>query len=187
MAFASEYYIRLQGKQKGPYTYGELKRLYDRNLLAGETLYWREGMEQSMPVAELCETPQPRRWKRLRDQQFFIFVGVILIATAIVAFAPLCMTGWKEFSQHQFTPQSAYWKARGCVRNAAAGKKESVSFDPFAPQLVQLSPPVNAVVTLPCVMFPPKGAGVRARWEVALRFDPQHREWRPASLRELAP
>jgi len=54
LAFSEEYFIHVQGEQKGPYTFPQLKRLYEKNLIPEETLYWRDGMEQLEPVSDLC-------------------------------------------------------------------------------------------------------------------------------------
>ena len=47
------YYLHIQGEQRGPYTIPQIDHLLNSGLIAEETLYWREGLEQWQPVTSL--------------------------------------------------------------------------------------------------------------------------------------
>lgn len=185
MAYAEEYYILLQGKQKGPYTFGELKRLYDRGLLPNETPYWQEGLEHTLMVGDLCEIPVRQKRQQTRDTQMLVVVALLISSICLLYFAPLLIVGWREWNQHQYTAESAYWKARGIARVEVKKRKQAISFDRFDPARVTLSQDVNAAVALPGTMFSTKRDGVRVEWRVALRFFPNRKEWRLVALQEL--
>ena len=47
------FYLHIQGEQRGPYTIPQIDHLLNSGLIAEETLYWREGLDQWQPVTSL--------------------------------------------------------------------------------------------------------------------------------------
>ena len=110
------FYLHLDGAQRGPYTIRHIDHLLNSGLIAQETLYWREGLEQWQPVTELVvvrKTPNP--WKKLR----WVAVVLVGLAVPVAIFGPVVAEGWREANQHVFTENAAYWRARDVVRNQA--------------------------------------------------------------------
>ena len=116
MAFSEEYYVHLNGQQKGPYTLAQLMGLYAKGFIPEETLYWMDGFDQWQPVADLCG-PSLRVWrKKSNKKKISISIGLVLAAGLLAFFGPLVRDGWRETNQRRFTAEAAYWKARGFVR-----------------------------------------------------------------------
>lgn len=179
MGFSEEFYIRAHGEQKGPYTFPQLKRLYEKNLLAAETVYWQDGMEQWQPIAHLCESPkkEPRR-KLLRINRKFLTLLLMLVAALTVYFAPAIREAWKETTARGFTPQAAYWKARGFVRDELKKENATVDFDRFDPAAVELGNGTAAHVSLAGTVYRADGGRTRSGWRVGLQFNPASKKWR---------
>ena len=177
MAFSEEYFIHVQGEQKGPYTFPQLKRLYDNNLIPEETLYWRDGMEQLQPVSDLCGG---RRRERSRHLKQLRITGMVLVAglALVTAYcAPILKDGWREMNDRDQTQQGAYWRARGFVREEVKRQGASVAFDPYGAAAVDLSG-TEASVILPGKLFAnDQSAGTKMSWKVALQYDAARREW----------
>lgn len=171
--FTETYYVHIHGEQKGPYTFLELKRLYEQSFFPAETLYWQDGMDQWLPVSELCGPTLRERKKRSRSR-LLVLLGVVLVcALALALISPILIDGWKEASQHEFTDAAAYWKAREFVRGELKKQNATVSFEPG-----QVTMGANtAEVTLPCIVFPSGAGSRRAKWRATMRFDPAQRQW----------
>ena len=176
VAFNEEYFIHIQGEQKGPYTFPQLKRLYEKSLIPEETLYWQDGMEQLQPVSDLCGARRRsglRKFKHLRVLGA-VLVGVVAMVTAYCA--PVFKDGWREMNDHDQTPEAAYWRARGFVREEVKRQDGSVAFEPFATATVTLTG-TEATVILPGLMFGKDGAGEKKAWKVVMTYDGGKREW----------
>ncbi len=186
MAFPEEFYIHLDGEQKGPYTFLQLKQLYDRGFIPEESLYWRDGLEQWQPVSDICGPSLRLRVEKKQRKKMVSMIVVGAIAGAAAFFAPLIRVGWKETNEHEFTAESAYWKARGLVREEVKSKRANIHFDGFDPTFVTLQEKSGAAsVSLPCTFFPEAGGSRRARWQVAMRFESRASEWLPVESHEL--
>ena len=176
MAFSEEYFINVAGEQKGPYTFPQLKQLYEKELIPVETLYWQDGNEQWQPVSELCGE---RRLDRLRHFKQLRVTAVVMAATVILVLsycAPVLKDGWREMNDRDPTPEGAYWKARGFVREEVKRQDGSVAFEPFATATVTLTG-TEATVILPGLMFGKDGAGEKKAWKVVMTYDGGKREW----------
>lgn len=177
MAFSEEYFIHVQGEQKGPYTFPQLKRLYETNLIPEETLYWRDGMEQLEPVSDLCGA---RRGSRLRHFKQLRVTGIVLVAglTLVIAYcAPMLKDGWREMNDRDPARWGAYWRARGFVREEVKQQEESVAFEPYAAASIALTG-TEATVILPSMLFGKDGAGQKKTWKVIMRYDTARSDWR---------
>ncbi len=177
MAFSEEYFIHVLGEQKGPYTYPQLKRLYEKNFIPEETLYWKDGMEQWEAVSDLCGAGRRERQRRLRQLRITGVVVVAVVALATAYCAPVLKDGWREMNDRDWTQEGAYWKARGYVREEVRKQDGSVAFEPNERATVTLTG-TEATVILQGILFGNKGPGSRMTWKVVLEYDAQRREWR---------
>lgn len=178
------YYLHIHGEQRGPYTQPQVDHLLNSGLIAEETLFWREGLEQWQPVTSLVvRRVQPNRWTRP-----LIALGV---AVALLIFwqffGPITVIGWRETNQHDFTPRAAYWRARDAVRNGALAPGVLVDFHDIASAQVQMKAPDGAGVLLRGNVIGRDGTPRPSAWEVTMRFDPPTREWSSAGVRDAAP
>jgi hypothetical protein len=176
LAFPEEYFIRVEEEQKGPYTFPQLKRLYEKALIPAETLYWQDGMEEWLAVADLCGARSRKRLQRLKQLRV---AGIALVSAAALLTAwcgPVLKNGWKEMNDHDFTQEGAYWKARGFVREEVKQQEASVAFDPYQAASVALTG-TAATVILPGTLFARDGSGSKMTWKVALLYDASRKEW----------
>ncbi len=177
MAFSEEYLIHVDGEQKGPYTFPQLKRLYDKNLIPEETLYWQDGMEQWQPVSSLCGPTRRERWRRVRELRLAGIALVVMVALVTAYCAPVLKDGWREMNDRDATREGAYWKARGFVREQVKNQDGSVAFEPYPAASVALTGTIVAV-TLPGTLFGKDGTESKMTWKVAMEYDKEKREWR---------
>jgi len=176
LAFSEEYLITVQGEQKGPYTFPQLKRLYDKNLIPVETLYWQDGMEQWRAVSDLCGASQQDRLRRLKQLRV---TGMVLAAAAALMTAycaPVLKDGWREMNDPEWTQEGAYWRARGFVREEVKYQDENVAFEPYKIASVVLTG-TQATVILPGVLFGKDGTRTTMSWKVGIFYDAEKKEW----------
>jgi hypothetical protein len=177
VAFSEEFFIHVQGEQKGPYTYPQLKRLYEKNLIPEETLYWRDGMEQWQAVSDLCGTRRRYRLRRLKQLRVTGVVLVAALALLTAYCAPVLKDGWREMNDRDPTQEGAYWKARGFVREQVKQQDANVAFEPYKTASVALTGS-GATVILPGTVFGKDGAATKSTWQVTMWYDAHRREWR---------
>src|SRR5436305_15171705 len=100
------FYLHIHGEQRGPYTIPQIDHLLNSGLIAEETLFWREGLEQWQPVTGLVTKRRvPNRWRRAA-------VAVAILAPLAVCawiFGPPLVDGWNEATANAFTLEDAYW------------------------------------------------------------------------------
>jgi len=177
LAFSEEYFINVAGEQKGPYTFPQLKRLYEKELIPVETLYWQDGNEQWQPVSELCGE---RRTDRLRFLKQLRVTGIVMAATVLLVVcycAPVFKDGWKEMNDRDPSAEGAYWKARGFVREEVKRNDGSVAFEPIVAANVQVTG-TEATVILPGTLFGKDATGSKMTWKVEMQYDLEKREWK---------
>lgn len=177
LAYSEEFFIHIEGEQKGPYTFPQLKGLYEKNLIPEETLYWKEGMEQLEPVSDLCKG---RRRDRLRYlKQLRLSAIVLMVAGVLVTayFAPVVKDGWREMNDRDATTDGAYWKARGFVREDVTRHDAKVAFEPFTAATITLTG-TNAMVTLPGTLYGVDGKGKWTTWRVMMEYDGERKQWK---------
>src|SRR5208282_3875605 len=94
------FYLHIQGEQRGPYTVPQIDHLLNSGLIAEETLYWREGLDQWQPVTSLVKLRRPRsRWTTP-----LIIFGILLVLGAVGEFfGSVAVLGWREANQHDYT------------------------------------------------------------------------------------
>lgn len=176
MDTGEEYYIHLQGEQKGPFTLSQIKSMYDRQFIPEETLYWQDSMEQWRHVSDLCGPPawqlRQRRWVRPATA----LVVLMVLAVLLKLFLPITLDAWRESTQRAYTEEAAYWKARDYVRHGLRESADYVRFDPFDETRSTLEGENGAVVRLSGETATGKRLA-RRRWKVLLRYNPQNRDW----------
>jgi hypothetical protein len=177
MAFSEEYYIRVQGDQKGPYSFPQLKKLYDNEFLPEDTLYWKDGMEQWQIITDLCGAPPKERRRKIRVKRSLVVAGLIAVAAVAAYLLPMIKEGWREAIARGYSPGAAYWRARGFVREDLRKNKADVAFDRFDPAAVILSSGTGATVTLSGTVFPESGPATRTTWHVTMRFNRLSQRW----------
>lgn len=177
MSFSEQFYIRVQeAQQQGPYSYPQLKRLYDRDLISRDAVYWQEGMEEWQPITELCGVPMLER-RRTRIRRIFAALAVVSTAACAAYLAPMIREGWKETNEHEFSREAAYWKARSYVREELRKSHATVTFGKFDPAAIELANGTDATVTLGGAVFGSDGHVMQTAWRVTLRFNPVSKEW----------
>ena len=177
------YYLHISGAQRGPYTIRHIDHLLNSGLIAQETLYWREGLEQWQPVTQLVAVREkPKRWRKLA----WILGILLVLAVPARIFGPVVLVGWREANQHAFTERAAYWRARDVVRNQALPGGAFVEFFSFREASVELRPPDAADVLLKGKLTEHGGQTHPATWNVRMRFDPQDKEWTGSQASEAA-
>lgn len=178
MAFSEEYFIHVQGEQKGPYTFPQLKRLYEKNLIPEETLYWRDGMEQLEPVSDLCGKRRRVHLHRFKHLRVTAIVLVAAVALLTAWCAPVLNDVWREANDRDPTREGAYWKARGFVREDVKKQQDAdVAFQPYSTATVTFAG-ADATVILPGTLFAKNGTAQKLSWKVAIQYDTARKEWR---------
>src|ERR1043165_7697185 len=129
------FYLHLCGEQRGPYTIPQIDHLLNSGLIAEETLFWREGLEQWQPLTDLVEKRKlPNPWRR-----FAIALAIVLpLAAGVWMFGQTVVDGWNEATATSYTLEDAYWRARDLVRHQALPPGGLVRFEKFASAGVEL-------------------------------------------------
>ena len=167
------FFIYHNGEQRGPYTAAQVNHLHRCDFIDDDTLYWREGLEQWQPVGQIVL----RRKRRNRLLFWFILLGVIAVFTPLVMlFGPVTADAWRELTSGDFTAESAWWRARGLVRDQLP-KGTQIRFDPFSSAQVTLHAPDGATVILGGALTSSSGSGEHGAWRVLLRYDENHGTW----------
>ena len=168
------FYLHIHGEQLGPYTIPQIDHLLNAGLIAEETLYWCEGLDQWAPVVSLV----PKRvHKRSPEKILAILVAAAALALACAFFGPVLVSGWREASQHEYTAKAAYWRAREVVRNRSVPAGSLVNFSRFAQSTVELKPPGRAVVALRGELIDARGTAEPKVWQIEMNFDERRAEW----------
>lgn len=183
MSSPEVFYLHIHGEQRGPYTAPQVDHLLNSGLIAEETLYWREGLEQWQPVTSLVvRREQPNRWKR---PAIALAAGIVLLLLAQF-FGPITLTGWRETNQHDFTARGAYWRARDAVRTGAVPAGMLVEFSGMKDATVEMKAPAAATVALRGTLIDPRGNSRPAAWQVEMSYNATAKEWTSTAAREVA-
>ncbi len=173
---AEVFFIYHNGEQRGPYTAAQVNHLHRCGFIDDETLYWREGLEQWQPVGQIVL----RRRGRRRVLLWSIILGVLaVIALFLALFGPVTAERWREMTSGEFTAESAWWHARGLVREQLPNDSY-VRFEAFASADVKLQGKDGASVVLSGNFTNSAGATERGTWHVTLRYDESRGVWSSA-------
>src|SRR3954454_5664275 len=93
------FYLHLCGEQRGPYTVPQIDHLLNSGLIAEETLYWREGLDQWQPVTTLVSV---RRKANPWIKPLLILAAVLAGAFLLHFFGAVTLLGWREANQHEY-------------------------------------------------------------------------------------
>ena len=178
------FYLHIQGEQRGPYTIPQIDHLLNSGLIAEETLYWREGLEQWQPVTSLVRL---RRVKNPWIKPAVILAATLVLGAVVYFFGSIALVGWWETNQHEFTEEAAYWRARGVIRAGALPPGAIVQFGDFERAEVELRPPATATVKLSGEVVSSAGEVRILAWSVPMNFDVEAREWNGGPAQETAP
>ncbi|MEQ1858722.1 MAG: DUF4339 domain-containing protein [Chthoniobacteraceae bacterium] len=184
MSFREAYYLHVHGEQLGPYTLRQLDHQLQTGLISEDTLYWSENLDQWQPVTQLI----PLR-KKFRPLRAAIIALVLLVPLGAMAwfFGPTALDGWREQTQRQYSPEAAYWAARGVVRHELAVANMAPQFLPFSAARVEMGAENTAVVHVEGRALTGAASGQPAAWKVRLRFDPAVRTWSPLPVQPASP
>ena len=178
------FYLHIHGEQLGPYTVPQIDHLLNTGLIAEETLYWCEGLDQWAPVVSLVpKRVTVRSWGKILAG----LVAAAALGLACAFFGPVILDGWREASQHEYTARAAYWRAREVIRNRSVPSGSLVNFSRFSQSKVELLPRGGAAVALRGELIDARGAVEPMVWYVDMRFDEQRAEWSGAPAAEPAP
>jgi GYF domain 2 len=170
------FYLHLSGAQQGPYTIPQIDHLLNSGLIAVETLYWCEGLDQWQPVTSLVTLrKKPKRW--VKPVLALAILGALAVPVHI--FGPVVATGWREANQHEFSEPAAYWRARDVVRTELMKQQVLVEFAAFEKARVELQPPSAARVRLRGAITDSAGRTSAVAWDVSMRFNREDLEWSP--------
>ncbi len=178
---AEVFYLQTQGEQRGPYTVQQIDHLLNSGIIGPDAIFWREGMEEWLPVTDLVALRKPvRRWIKPAIAGAFLLV-VLLLGKVL---GPTIRIGWKEANQHEFTETAAYWRARDVIRHQAVPPGALVEFAPAAEAHVTLQPPLGAEVQVKGTLTDLQGATREARWSVGLGYDQRLKQWTGLTVKE---
>jgi hypothetical protein len=170
---AEVFFIYHNGEQRGPYTAAQVNHLHRCGFIDEETLYWREGLEQWQPVGQIVL----RRKRKHRVLFWSILLGVLVaLGLFLLLFGPVTADAWREMTSGDFTQESAWWRARGLVREQLP-RGTQVRFDPFAAAEVTLQGKDGAAVVLGGELRNSSSKGEHVAWRVLLRYDDNLDKW----------
>lgn len=170
---AEVFHIYHRGEQRGPYTMKQVNHLYRSGFLDDDAMYWREGLEQWHPITEIVA-------RRKKKKRLKVWLALLIVVGALSVFVWLfghpTLNAWRELTSGEYTEQSAWWRARGLVRE---GIEEHVDFEPFSNAVVKLHGEHEATVTLAGYLRESNGTSERRAWRVRMHYDPLRSEWEP--------
>ena len=173
---AEVFFIYHNGEQRGPFTAAQLNHWHRCGFIDDETLYWREGLEQWQPVGQIVL----RRKRRNRRAFWYVVLGLLAATVFFVKlFGHVTADRWRELTSGDLTEGSAWWRARGLVRDQLPPGTE-VRFDPFASAKITISEKVNANVVLGGTLTNSSGKTEHGAWRVLLRYDEGRGNWAAA-------
>ena len=168
------FYLHIHGEQLGPYTVPQIDHLLNTGLIAEETLYWCEGLDQWAPVISLVpKRTHARSWGKI----LAALVGVAALGLVFAFVGPVLMDGWREASQPEYSAKAAYWRAREVVRTQSLPAGALVNFKSFSPEAVALRQPADAAVVLSGELIEASGSVRPMVWHLEMKYDEHRAEW----------
>ena len=113
------------------------------------------------------------------QQKFGLMVTLAAIVFFVRLFGHVTADRWRELTSGELTQESAWWRARGLIRDQLA-KGTEVRFDPIESAKVTIQERVNASVVLGGTLTHPSGSVEHGAWRVLLRYDENRGTWGPA-------
>lgn len=178
------FYLHIQGEQRGPYTIPQIDHLLNSGLIAEETLYWREGLDQWQPVTSLVRLRKKANpWVR----PLLILAVVVVLAAVLQFFGSVIVNEWREINQHEYTERAAYWRARNVIRSGGLPPGSIVQFQTFSKARVEMVAPFSATVVLRGDVTSSTDETHAITWSVPMSFDSQNGEWTGGPPQEVKP
>ena len=176
------FYLHLAGAQQGPYTIPQIDHLLNSGLIAVETLYWCEGLDQWQPVTSLVALrKKPKRWVK----PVLSLAVLLALAVPVRIFGPVVMTGWSEANQHEYSESAAYWRARDVVRGELTARGFLVDFASIEEAQITLGSERAALVRLRGAISDAAGSVSSVAWEVPMHYESGAKEWAGGPAVEL--
>ncbi len=172
------YFLYLHGTQRGPYTVGQIGHMVNSGIVHSEAMFWCEGLEQWQPVTQLIVPKEEVKRRRLHFGAGTLGTFAVL-ALVVWLFMPTLREGWREQHQVDKDQASAYWRARGVLRENL-GWFSGVHFRDFDPAQVTFLEGDRASVELEAQVSPVVGESHLTRWKVDLQYDKRLRMWMAA-------
>lgn len=84
------YYLLLNGNQEGPFTFGQLRSMWDQGRITAETMYWQEGMKEWEALGDISECGDSDWKARLNPKHALIALLVVslTIVALVILFRP---------------------------------------------------------------------------------------------------
>jgi hypothetical protein len=178
------FYLHLQGEQRGPYTIKHIDHLLNSGLISEDSLFWREGLDQWLPVTQLVTL---RRRRKPWELPAVAIVVALLFGLLTFIFGPITLDGWREIYQHDFTAEAAYWRARDMVRTQCVPKGGLVIFKDLSEAEVELNEARIGSVVVQGTLTEAGGGARSTAWKVRLKYDTTVREWIGLQVAEVSP
>lgn len=185
MISQERYFLHLDGIQRGPYTVQQIGHMVNSGIVHSSAMFWCEGLEQWQPVTQLIVPKAEIKRRRIRWSAKTLGALAFLLALLWIAL-PTLREGWREQRQIEKNSQSAYWRARGVLRESV-GWFSGVRFDAFDPSKVVLLEGDRAAVELTAQIAPFFGESRVGRWRVDLKYDNRLRMWVPGEGQAAPP
>ncbi len=169
------YFLHVDGSQRGPYTVSQIGHMVNSGIVHSGAMFWCEGLDQWQPVTQLIVPKAEVKRRRLRfSARTLGGMGVCLLV--LWMFWPTLREGWREQHQIQRDRESAYWRARGVLRESL-GWFSGVHFKDFDATKVRMDEAEKATVELEAQISPFFGKPSTGRWRVELKFDNRLQMW----------
>jgi len=184
------FYLHINGEQRGPYTVQHIDHLLNSGLIADDTLFWREGLEQWQPVTILvARRKRGPKWLKRWAKPVLLVTAIValLLAVLLRIFGPIALDGWRESSQTEYSESAAYWRARDFVRHTGVEKGAVVQFLSIKSADVKLQPPDAATVVVKGKVIEPRGGTRNSAWRVKLKYHNLRKEWTNQGVEEIPP
>ncbi len=179
------FYLHINGEQRGPYTIQHIDHLLNSRLIGEDTLYWREGLDQWLPVTQLVSLRKRKSRKWVKPAAIAAGVLAVILAILLRVFGPITLDGWRESAQTEYTEDAAYWRARDFVRHTGVQKGEVVQFLSIKSAEVKLQPPDAATAVVQGKVIGPRGRTRNSAWRVHLGYNDRRKEWTNHGVEEV--
>jgi hypothetical protein len=168
------YFLYLDGVQRGPYTVFQIGHMVNAGIVHPDSLFWCEGLDQWQPVTQLIVPKSEIKRQRWRVS-LGLLGGALAVACVLSFFWPVMRVLWREQHQVEKTPEAAYWRARGVLRERL-GRFKVLRFSDFKGSRVRWVSPVEAVVEVEVLPRDLKQENP-SRWLVKVRYDSRLKMW----------
>lgn len=169
------YFLYLHGVQRGPYTVSQVGHMVNSGIVHHEAMFWCEGLDQWQPVTQLIVPKEEKKRRRIHfGAGSLVAGGAVLLLVWI--FLPTLRQGWREQRQVEKDASSAYWRARGVLRESL-GWFSGAHFRGFDASAVSFEGEDHAFVDLEAQISPYFGSARTTRWRVELKYDNRLRMW----------